>query len=186
MLKLDIEKYEMPFKERIDHTVFASHWELYIIIISTLIAITIASFFFYKKINEDDILNCIVLVISSVASLTLTVCLIVSFINATVNYYDMSYNEYDVQGTIVSVKDKDGEEGSKITFVDGVNKRKLETSTSIQADKGDKIKIVSDGKIPTANNGFIHDNGFIHEPLKAKDKIHVSIEKNNKWYNVDI
>lgn len=183
---MSIKKYEMPFKERIDHTVFAWHWGIYLIIILTLIAITIASFFFYKKVKDDDTLNCIVLATSSIASLGLTACLIASFLNATFNWADMSYNKYDVQGTIVSVKDKDNEEGSKITLVDGVNKRKLETSTNIQADKGDKIKIVSDGKIPTANNGFFDDYGFIHEPMKSKDKIHVSIEKNNKWYNVEI
>ncbi|MGJ0146738.1 hypothetical protein ACR56S_03650 [Staphylococcus hominis] len=181
--------YDMPYKERLD---FVSDLFLWDKIIALVIGLSVVTFIcvmgIFISLKKRHRQAFVFSFIAGSFSFVLLLCPIIDYysnINGVKNNdTNMHYISYKGTGTINNVPSFDEQvESQKIRFESDKNNYYLTINNDMPISKGDKIKVNSNGKIPTSNEYKARE---LTSNTPKKHKINVSIEHDGKWKDLEL
>lgn len=179
--------YDMPYKERLDFISDLFFWNKFVfIVISAITLICVIGIFISRKKGHQNsyVFSCVA---GSFAFVLLSFPITDYYSNinsAKNNDTNMHYISYKGTGTINNVLSFDEQvENQKIRFESDKNNYYLTINNDMPISKGDKIKVNSNGKIPTSNEYKARE---LTSNTPKKHKINVSIEHDGKWKDLEL
>ena len=191
---LNFKTYHMPIDDRFSNSsFFIEHWKMMIAIITVILIIGIVStlYSFFKK--EEGVREIIRIVISTIG-IVITVLGIVFIALISVSVYsvykntsDMHYYSYEGEGIVTDAKSSSKlfhqSDKQIVYFNAGIKKYSIVLPNDIDVNKGDTIKVSSNGKV--IGNKEVNKSLLNSSMYSEGHKIDVELKHNNKWYDVD-
>lgn len=181
---MNIKKYEMPFKERMEFDWFTAHWQILVIVILLSLLIGIILFVSATKVDGEKRSNRkIGGTFFAIVGGVLLIFLLSHFLTIKTNAEHLHYMTYRGQGEVIHVENK--YDNNDVTFQMGAEKYQITVDKKYIVDIGDEIKVSSNGKIPTKDMRKEYENNFTRNSMKSGHKLDVKLNKHGLWFNTD-
>lgn len=192
----------MPIDDRFSNSsFFIEHWKMMITIGTIILIIGIVStlYSFFKKDENVRKIKGTGIVISAreimgifFSAIGIVIIALISVGVSMVyrNVSDMHYYSYKGKGVVTDAKSSSnlfqfGQDEKQIVYFNaGIKKYTIVLPNDIVVNKGDTIKVSSNGKV--IGNKDV-DKSLLNSTVYSKGhKIDVELKHNNKWYDVDV